>query len=121
MGTLLKKLAEKGMLSAMDAEGIEKILVADAEWDENKHPRGKGGKFTKKGSGSASGGSEKEKKKEGAEGGAKAEKTAKKASSAKKSGGYNLNTTDPKEKKKIEKLAREYGYKDLDQMKRLSS
>ena len=62
MGKALKLLARAIM--GMDAETIAKIIEADASmsrgrWDESKHPRGKGGKFTSKGSGGGGGGEEK--------------------------------------------------------------
>lgn len=45
----------------LDAKTAEKLLRAHAnDWEESQHPRGKGGKFVSKGSGSASGGGESE-------------------------------------------------------------
>ena len=44
---------------ALDAESAQRMIEAsmeDAEWREELHPRGKGGKFARKGSGSVSGG-----------------------------------------------------------------
>ncbi len=45
----------------LDAKTAEKLLRAHAnDWEESQHPRGKGGKFVSKGSGSSSGGGESE-------------------------------------------------------------
>ena len=52
----LRRIALDGLLTA---EAAEKLIRAHAnDWREDQHPKGKGGRFAPKGSGSVSGGCE---------------------------------------------------------------
>lgn len=57
----IKTLRRMAKDRTLDAKAAEKLIHLSADaWEESKHPRGKGGKFAPKGSGSASGGGESE-------------------------------------------------------------
>ena len=62
---MLRKLALDRSLNSGTAEKLLKMHTRDAEFVESEHPRGKGGKFVKKGSGSYSGGGSSSGKSEG--------------------------------------------------------
>jgi len=53
----IRQLRRMAQDRSLTPEAAERLLRAHAnDWEESKHPRGKGGKFAPKGSGSASGG-----------------------------------------------------------------
>ena len=96
----LRRMALDGSLDEKTAETL--LKMRDAQWEESKHPRGKGGKFAPKGSGSVSGGSESESS-GGSSGGSSG--TMKEPSSAAASG-FNYSFRSQIQRKAVERSNR---------------
>lgn len=102
--TLLRRMARDGSLNPETASYLAQKGAEDAEWREEQHPRGKGGKFAPKGSGSASGSG---------------------SSGASGSSGSGSGYTPPSSKKESEeerlnRIAQEYGYRNMQQIRNMN-
>lgn len=100
-------------MKALDAETAEKLLnshVSEQDGGPGSGNFGHAGRPGKRGGSAPEGG--------GGGGGSGSSGGRKSSPAPSTSGKFNLTTKDPKKIKELEKVAREYGYKDLSQLQR---